>query len=65
MSIPRAGEEMVCVAIDKDKGSQYALKWAIDNLVGKGKYVTLLHVKQRPPSCKFYLLITQIVFPAI
>ncbi|XP_049402792.1 U-box domain-containing protein 35-like isoform X1 [Solanum stenotomum] len=36
------------VAIDKDKGSQYALKWAVDTLIGKGKSVTLLHVKVRP-----------------
>lgn len=38
--------DMVAVAIDKDKGSQHALKWAVDNLLGKGKAVTLLHVKQ-------------------
>ncbi|CDP12490.1 unnamed protein product [Coffea canephora] len=50
MPIPRGNAEMVCVAIDKDKGSQYALKWAVDNLVGKGKYVTLIHVKQKQPS---------------
>ncbi|CAA0818718.1 Protein kinase protein with adenine nucleotide alpha hydrolases-like domain [Striga hermonthica] len=37
--------ETVVVAIDKDKGSQAALKWAVDNLLGKGKSVTLLHVK--------------------
>ncbi|XP_015076095.1 U-box domain-containing protein 35-like [Solanum pennellii] len=36
------------VAIDKDKGSQYALKWAVDTLIGRGKNVTLLHVKVRP-----------------
>ncbi|KAH0674570.1 hypothetical protein KY284_025657 [Solanum tuberosum] len=36
------------IAIDKDKGSQYALKWAVDTLIGKGKNVTLLHVKVRP-----------------
>lgn len=36
---------MVAVAIDKDKGSQAALKWAVDHLLGKGKSVTLIHVK--------------------
>ncbi|KAL3830106.1 hypothetical protein ACJIZ3_018908 [Penstemon smallii] len=41
-------QDMVVVAIDKDKGSQAALKWAVDHLLGKGKYVTLLHVKLRP-----------------
>ncbi|KAL2553878.1 Protein kinase protein with adenine nucleotide alpha hydrolase-like domain [Forsythia ovata] len=40
-------EEMVAVAIDKDKGSQSALKWAVDHLLGKGKRVTFLHVKQK------------------
>lgn len=42
--------EMAAVAIDKDKGSQYALKWAVDNLLGKGKSVTLLHVRQKQSS---------------
>ncbi|XP_042000969.1 U-box domain-containing protein 52-like isoform X2 [Salvia splendens] len=37
--------EKVAVAIDKDKGSQAALKWAVDNLLGKGKSVNLVHVK--------------------
>ncbi|KAG5564894.1 hypothetical protein RHGRI_000931 [Rhododendron griersonianum] len=42
--------EAVTVAIDKDKSSQYALKWAVDNLLSKGQTVTLIHVKQRPAS---------------
>ncbi|KAL0374672.1 UNVERIFIED_CONTAM: U-box domain-containing protein 34 [Sesamum radiatum] len=41
---------MVVVAIDKDKGSQAALKWAVDHLLAKGKSVTLLHVKQKSSS---------------
>ncbi|KAL2896555.1 U-box domain-containing protein 35 [Bienertia sinuspersici] len=40
-------EGSVAVAIDKDKGSQYALKWAVDNVLNKGQTVTLLHVRQR------------------
>ncbi|KAL2533356.1 Protein kinase protein with adenine nucleotide alpha hydrolase-like domain [Abeliophyllum distichum] len=40
-------EEMVAVAIDRDKGSQAALKWAVDHLLSKGKRVTFLHVKQK------------------
>ncbi|XP_058188512.1 U-box domain-containing protein 35-like isoform X1 [Rhododendron vialii] len=43
-------DESVTVAIDKDKSSQYALKWAVDNLLSKGQTVTLIHVKQRPAS---------------
>ncbi|KAM7490644.1 hypothetical protein LguiA_033565 [Lonicera macranthoides] len=39
------GHKLVAVAIDKDKGSQSALKWAIDNLLSKGQTVVLLHVK--------------------
>lgn len=35
----------IAVAIDRDKGSQSALKWTIDNLVRKGQIVYLLHVK--------------------
>ena len=40
-------EETVAVAIDKDKGSHYAIKWAIDNLLSRGQPLTLLHVKHR------------------
>ncbi|XP_055810798.1 U-box domain-containing protein 35-like [Solanum dulcamara] len=43
-------DKATVVAIDKDKGSQYALKWAVDTLIGKGKNVTLLHVKVRPSN---------------
>ncbi|PWA38535.1 hypothetical protein CTI12_AA576490 [Artemisia annua] len=35
----------IAVAIDRDKGSQSALKWAIENLLRKGQIVYLLHVK--------------------
>ena len=49
-------KETVAVAIDKDKGSQYALKWAIEQILSKGQSVTLLHVKQNassiPTPCK-------------
>ncbi|XP_023524076.1 U-box domain-containing protein 52-like isoform X1 [Cucurbita pepo subsp. pepo] len=40
----------VAVAIDKDKGSQGALKWAIDHLLRRGQTVFLVHVKLRSPS---------------
>ncbi|KAH6817307.1 kinase with adenine nucleotide alpha hydrolases-like domain-containing protein [Perilla frutescens var. frutescens] len=43
-------QEMVAVAIDKDKGSQAALKWAVDHLLGKGRSVTLVHVKVKTSS---------------
>lgn len=50
-------QEMVAVAIDKDKGSQAALKWAVDNLLSKGKSVTLLHVKLRSSSSCIIIII--------
>ncbi|GMQ02578.1 hypothetical protein CsSME_00048736 [Camellia sinensis var. sinensis] len=54
MWIPRNGERnevinrLVAVAIDKDKGSQGALRWAIDNLLNRGQSVVLVHVKTKP-----------------
>ncbi|KAG8390645.1 hypothetical protein BUALT_Bualt01G0105200 [Buddleja alternifolia] len=41
---------LVAVAIDKDKGSQSALKWAIDNLLTRGQTIILIHVLRRPTS---------------
>lgn len=41
---------LVAVAIDRDKNSQAALKWAVDNLLQKGQTVVLLHVKPRASS---------------
>ncbi|URE00277.1 U-box domain-containing protein [Musa troglodytarum] len=38
-----AGCPLVAVAIDKDKGSQNALKWAVDNLLARGQTLTLIH----------------------
>lgn len=43
-------KEEVAVAIGKGKGSQYALKWAVDHLLNKGESVTILHVKQKSSS---------------
>ncbi|XVE97787.1 hypothetical protein REPUB_Repub03eG0048900 [Reevesia pubescens] len=41
---------LVAVAIDKDKNSQNALKWASDHLLEKGQTVILIHVKVKPFS---------------
>ncbi|PRQ50614.1 putative rossmann-like alpha/beta/alpha sandwich protein [Rosa chinensis] len=38
--------DAVAVAIDKDKGSQYAFQWVVNHLVKPGQTLTLLHVKQ-------------------
>ncbi|XP_058774048.1 U-box domain-containing protein 35-like isoform X2 [Vicia villosa] len=45
-----AGNGLVAVAIDKDKGSQYALKWAADTLLTRGQTVILLHVSHPSSS---------------
>ncbi|PHU08609.1 hypothetical protein BC332_20469 [Capsicum chinense] len=37
--------KLVAVAIDKDKGSQIALKWTVDHLLARGQTVLLIHVK--------------------
>ncbi|VVB10884.1 unnamed protein product [Arabis nemorensis] len=41
---------LVAVAVDRDKTSQSALKWAVDNLLQKGQTVVLVHVKPRGSS---------------
>lgn len=38
------------VAIDKDKNSPYAVRWAIDNLVMNDPQITLVHVKRNTQS---------------
>ncbi|KAI5414296.1 U-box domain-containing protein 35 isoform X2 [Lathyrus oleraceus] len=45
-----AGNGLVAVAIDKDKGSQYALKWAADTLLNRGQTVILIHVSHSTSS---------------
>ncbi|GLU21878.1 hypothetical protein SLE2022_379900 [Rubroshorea leprosula] len=44
------GNGLIAVAIDKDKGSQHALKWAVENLLARGQTVLLIHVLNRSPS---------------
>ena len=38
--------DAVAVAVNKDKGSQYAFQWVVNHLVKPGQTLTLLHVKQ-------------------
>ena len=42
--------EAVVVAIDKDKTSQFALKWAVEHVLSRGSSVTLIHVKLKQSS---------------
>ncbi|XP_030546939.1 U-box domain-containing protein 35-like [Rhodamnia argentea] len=41
---------LVAVAIDRDKGSQYAIRWAADNILSKGQTVILIHVHHNSAS---------------
>lgn len=41
---------VVAVAIENNKTSQYAAKWAVDNLLPKDQALLLLHVRQRASS---------------
>ncbi|OIV97779.1 hypothetical protein TanjilG_12536 [Lupinus angustifolius] len=57
MWLPKNNTEMkdgvnglIAVAIDKEKGSQNALKWAIDHLLNRSSIVFLIHVKLKPAS---------------
>jgi hypothetical protein len=59
---------IVAVAIDTDKGSQIALKWAIDKLITKGSTIVLIHVKVKPtpssnstPSEYYYYYYTSFI----
>ena len=44
------GSGSVAVAIDKDKGSQHALKWTIENLASRGQTISLIHVLSKSHS---------------
>ncbi|XVE91134.1 hypothetical protein DITRI_Ditri20bG0130400 [Diplodiscus trichospermus] len=44
------GNGLVAVAIDKDKGSQHALRWAVEHLLSRGQTVVLIHVVTKAAS---------------
>ncbi|XP_019057898.1 PREDICTED: U-box domain-containing protein 35-like [Tarenaya hassleriana] len=41
------GGAITAIAIDKDKNSQHALKWAVENIITDSPHCILLHVKQK------------------
>ena len=52
----------IAVAIDKDKNSQHAVRWAIDHLIINNPVIILIHVRHKnhqnrryPPSFLIYL----------
>lgn len=46
---------LTAVAIDRDKNSQQAVKWAVDHLLINTSRIILIHVRQRPASgtCRY------------
>ncbi|XP_031383331.1 U-box domain-containing protein 52-like [Punica granatum] len=40
----------IAVAIDKDKNSPHAVRWAVDNLTVNHPYITLIHVNRKIPN---------------
>ncbi|AET05083.2 adenine nucleotide alpha hydrolase-like domain kinase [Medicago truncatula] len=45
-----AAGRVVAVAIENNKTSQYAAKWAVDNLLPKDQHLLLVHVRQKASS---------------
>ncbi|KAJ0984146.1 hypothetical protein J5N97_002502 [Dioscorea zingiberensis] len=43
----QSGFTSIAVAVDKDKNSANALKWAVDNLCKSGQTITLIHVNNK------------------
>ncbi|XP_038887897.1 U-box domain-containing protein 35-like [Benincasa hispida] len=50
------GNGLVAIGIDREKGSQNALRWAAEHLLKKGQTVILIHVVQRPSSAAASLI---------
>lgn len=44
------GNSMVAVAVDGDRNSQYALRWAGDHLLARGQIFYLLHIRRKITS---------------
>ncbi|RDX72492.1 U-box domain-containing protein 51, partial [Mucuna pruriens] len=48
-------EESTVIAIDTDKNSQHAVKWAVENLLNNNSSCTLIHVRTRSIHHSFFL----------
>nr|XP_011467080.1 PREDICTED: U-box domain-containing protein 35-like isoform X2 [Fragaria vesca subsp. vesca] len=55
-SAAEKSEKRVALAIDKDKGSQYAIKWVVDQFLTRGQALTLLHVTRTTNSAPNHTL---------
>ena len=56
---------ITAVAIDKDKNSQHALKWALDHIVGDSPNCILLHVQTKLSNVLLLIIIIIIIIPII
>ncbi|XP_062224055.1 U-box domain-containing protein 35-like [Phragmites australis] len=50
LSSRERGAGKAAVAVDGDRGSQYALKWAADHILSRARSFFLLHVRRKPTS---------------
>ncbi|CAN6237153.1 unnamed protein product [Urochloa humidicola] len=48
LSSAEQGAGTAAVAVDGDRGSQYALKWAADHILSRGHPFFLIHVRRKP-----------------
>lgn len=53
----RRREGLVAVAVDNDKSSQRALKWAVEHYIPRGRCINLVHVKQKSSSSSSGIII--------
>ncbi|KAF3327454.1 U-box domain-containing protein 35-like protein [Carex littledalei] len=57
------GNGVVVVAVDSDRNSQYALRWAADHLLARGQIFYLLHIRRKitsVPTLDGYLPISDV-----
>ncbi|KAJ3698731.1 hypothetical protein LUZ61_002436 [Rhynchospora tenuis] len=57
------GNGIVAVAVDNDRNSQYALRWAADHLLARGQIFYLLHIRRKitsVPTLDGYLPISHV-----
>jgi hypothetical protein len=50
LQLGERGEGRAVVAVDGDRGSQYALKWAADHILSRARSFDLLHVRRKHTS---------------
>lgn len=62
MGSQNPGEDPIVVAVDKDKNSSSAVKWAIDNLLGNNQILVLIHVRVKNSPKRRYLLSLSFTF---